>query len=105
MILGEVKSFIICHLSFRALLVPQQRSVRGLSFCIHGKHRGAAVVVELHLCFAFFVQLEVWIPIECAAIVFLVVRGNLLAVIGRVELSRIGKAREEIAAVAIGDAT
>ena len=55
--------------------------------------------------FAVLVELQVGIPVERAAIVFLSLLGRVALVVGMVEVLLIGKAMKNVTAVAISDAT
>ena len=65
-------------------LAPEESAVLGLAFCLDAQGCLARVVVKRDFCFAFFIQLEVWIPIKRSAIVFLAFWQFVLAVVGMI---------------------
>ena len=94
---------IILNTYLSAIAAGHQLSVFGHAVGCDGNSRLMAVVVESNRSFPLVVKLEVWVPVECAAVVFGVRQGPL-AVVGMVELSLICESRQDEESISICNA-
>ena len=91
-------------MSWDALLRIKQGAVFSLPFGFHADDGGLAVIEEGYVGLAFGIQLEIGVPVECAAVVLLPLCRRIAAVVRVIEVFLIGEAVEDVAAVAVGDA-
>ena len=82
----------------------EQGAVFSLPFGFYADDSCFAVVVEGYVGLAFGIQLEIGVPVECAAVVLLPLCRRIAAVVRVIEVFLIGEAVEDVAAVAVGDA-
>ena len=76
----------------------------GLAFCLDAQSCLARVVVECDVCLSVLVQLQIGVPIERSAIVFLTLWEFVLAVVGMIEVLGNGIAIQDDKTVSVGDA-